>query len=161
MTEIRERTQIEVVAYDSEPAAELIEELQEEYVIRYGDHDATPVAHDEFAPPGGLFLVARVNGELGGCGAFRRHGEPGSAVAEIKRMFVRTQQRGTGLASVILTALEEHAVVAGYSRIILETGAAQPEAMAFYQRSGYTEITPFGFYKDSGQNHCYGKDLLA
>ncbi len=159
MTETRSRVEIEVSAYDSRSAAELIQELQAEYVVRYGGIDATPVTHGEFSAPGGLFLIALVDGQLAGCGAFRRHGEDPSAIAEIKRMYVRPANRGSGLAGVVLEALEARARAAGYSRMILETGAAQPEAMAFYQRSGYTEITPFGFYRDSGQNHCYGKDL--
>lgn len=159
MTETRELVEIEAVSYDAAAAAELIEELQREYVVRYGGADDTPITHDEFAPPTGLFLVARVDGEPGGCGAFRRHDGPGSTIAEIKRMYVRKQRRGSGLADIILGELEARAVAAGYSRLILESGGAQPEAMAFYQRCGYIEIEPFGYYKDSGQNHCYGKDL--
>jgi GNAT superfamily N-acetyltransferase len=159
VSETRQRVEIAPVAYDAPDASELIEELQQEYVVRYGGNDATPITHDEFAAPTGLFLVARVDGEPGGCGAFRRHGGPGSTIAEIKRMYVRPQRRGSGLADQILAELEARAVAAGYQRMILESGGAQPEAMAFYQRCGYTEIEPFGYYKDSDQNHCYGKDL--
>ncbi len=159
MTETRSRIDIGATTYDSAAAAELIEELQAEYVVRYGGSDRTPITHDEFAPPGGLFLVARVDGALAGCGAFRRHGDEPSVVAEIKRMYVRPTHRGSGLAAAILAALETRASAAGYTRLILETGAAQPEAMAFYQRCGYTEIEPFGFYRDSVHNHCYARDL--
>jgi hypothetical protein len=34
----------------------LTEELQQEYVQRYGDRDDTPVDAREFAPPSGAFL---------------------------------------------------------------------------------------------------------
>ena len=33
--------------------------------------------------------------------------------------------------------------------MILETGLAQPEAIALYESSGYIPIPGFGFYQDS------------
>ena len=41
----------------------------------------------------------------------------------------------------------------------LETGTAQPEAMALYESSGYARIESFGHYRDAPQNRCYGRDL--
>lgn len=43
----------------NEPAAVRLNDLvQREYVERYGDGDATPMAADNFDPPNGLYLVA-------------------------------------------------------------------------------------------------------
>jgi GNAT superfamily N-acetyltransferase len=135
---------------------DLIEELQEEYVVRYGGRDDTPVDPEQFAPPTGSFLVATQDGEPVGCGGLRRHDEQ---QVEVKRMFVRTPFRGRGLARVLLAALEDEARSLGYRRILMESGTAQPEAMALYESSGYERIPGFGYYRDSPENRCYAKDL--
>ena len=54
--------QIVVTAFDNPDAVKLIAEVQQEYVVRYGGEDGTPVDPAEFAPPRGLFLVAYVDG---------------------------------------------------------------------------------------------------
>jgi GNAT superfamily N-acetyltransferase len=144
------------VRYDDDVAQELVEEVQQEYVVRYGGRDGTPVDPDEFAPPGGLFLVAYVGAEPVGCVGLRRHDDE---VVEMKRLFVRTGHRRRGLARAILRALEDRARSLGYRRLILETGLAQPEAIALYESSGYERIPPFGHYAWSPDNRCFGKDL--
>jgi GNAT superfamily N-acetyltransferase len=149
---------IRLVGYDSPPVRALVDEVQEEYVARYGGPDRTPVDGDEFAPPGGAFLVLEVDGQPVGCGGLRRHDE---RTAEIKRMFVRRSARRRGLARRLLAALEERARAAGYARVILETGVRQPEALALYANAGYRPIAPFGFYRDAPGNRCFGKDLGA
>ncbi len=49
--------------------------------------------------------------------------------AEIKRMYVMPKDRGKGLATKILSALEEWATELNFERCILETGKRQPEAI--------------------------------
>ena len=144
--------------YDDELAATLIGEVQQEYVTRYGGRDETPIDGDEFAPPDGAFVVALVDGEPIGCGGLRRHDDD---VVEIKRMFVRAGHRRRGHARRLLAALEDRARAMGYRRVVLETGTAQPEAMALYAAEGYTPIPGFGHYRDAPGNRCYGKDLVA
>lgn len=144
------------IPYEDTAAAALIEEVQQEYVVRYGGHDATAVDGTEFAPPHGAFVLARVDGEVIGCGGLRRHDDD---VVEIKRMYVRAAHRRRGHARRLLQALEQRARAMGYRGIILETGTAQPEAMALYVSEGYTRIAGFGHYRDAPMNRCYGKDL--
>jgi GNAT superfamily N-acetyltransferase len=79
--------------------------------------------------------------------------------AEVKRMYVAPAARGLGVARRMLARLEDTAAGAGAEAMILETGAAQPEAMALYESSGYLRIESFGHYKWSPQNRCYGKRL--
>ena len=55
--------------------------------------------------------------------------------------------------------LEARARAAGYTRIVLETGSRQPEAIALYSSSGYTPIASYGFYRNGPLNRCFGKDL--
>ena len=53
-------------------------------------------------------------------------------------MYVVPAARAPGLARTMLAHLERTAAAAGAEAMILETGTAQPEAMALYESSGYT-----------------------
>jgi GNAT superfamily N-acetyltransferase len=133
------------VDYDDPDAATLIEEVQREYVDRYGGRDGTPVDPAQFAPPSGLFLVGYVDGAGVACGGWRSHG----ADAELKRMYVRRRARRGGLAREMLAELERTAAAAGHNRMILETGSKQPEAVALYRSAGYEDVPAFGYYADT------------
>ena len=152
----RVRVEIRVTAYADPLVRSLEEQVQAEYVVRYGGGDATVMVPEAFDPPAGVFLIGWVDGEPVVCGGFRAHGPD----AELKRMFVPAGHRGKGYARAILAALEETARSAGYPRVILETGTAQPEAIALYTSSGYTPLANFGFYKEWPHSRCFGK-LLA
>jgi hypothetical protein len=43
--------------------------------------------------------------------------------------------------------------------VVLETGRAQPEAIALYASSGYEPIAPFGYYADAPGAVHLGKSL--
>jgi GNAT superfamily N-acetyltransferase len=148
---------IEVRTYDHPDAVALIADVQQEYVVRYGDVDLTPVDPAEFAPPLGLFLVAYVDGTPAACGGWRAH----EADVELKRMYVRPAFRGRGLARAVLAELERTAAAAGYTRLILETGSKQPEAIALYTSAGYTPVPRFGYYADAPEAVHLGKELEA
>ena len=79
--------------------------------------------------------------------------------AEIKRMYVVPAARAAGLARRILAHLEATAAAGGAEAMILETGTAQPEAIALYTSSGYERIPSFGYYKDEPLNRCFAKRL--
>jgi len=145
-----------VVPYDDPLLRVLVEEVQEEYVERYGGPDRTPVDPVEFAEPDGAFLLGLVDGDAVACGAYRRFDE---RTAEVKRMYVRRAWRRRGIARVLLAELEARAAAAGYRRAVLESGAAQPEALALYTSAGWTPIPGYGYYRDSPRNRCFGKDL--
>jgi GNAT superfamily N-acetyltransferase len=151
------------VGYHDPDAAKLIAEVQQEYVIRYGGHDSTPVDAAEFAPPLGLFVVGYADGKAVVCGGWRAHDaiEPRftDGDAEVKRMYVVPAARRRGLARLMLAELERTARAAGRRRMILETGSAQPEAIALYESDGYTAITKFGVYRCHESSRCYGKAL--
>ena len=141
----------------------LIELVQQEYVVRYGGRDDSPVDPAQFAPPRGLFLVAYLDDAPVACGGWRvaSADEPSLTAGdiEIKRMFVAAQARGRGLARAVLAELERTAFEAGGKRIVLETGLAQPEAMALYASSGYVDIEPFGYYRGAPESVHLGKVL--
>jgi GNAT superfamily N-acetyltransferase len=169
---------IAVVAYDHPDAAGLIAGLQQEYQVRYGGPDGTPVTPAEFAPPRGLFLVGYRDGVPVACGGWRSRAPDAApdgtaasdaaletgADAEMKRMYVTKDARRAGLAGALLVELEATAQAAGHRRMILETGTEQPEAVAFYRSAGYTPIAAFGHYVRSPRSIHLGKllgDLTA
>ncbi|MCW2783111.1 MAG: GCN5-related N-acetyltransferase [Marmoricola sp.] len=144
-------------------AARLVEEVQQEYVVRYGGRDDTPLDPTEFVAPQGMFFVGYLDGVPVATGAWRRHvvprGVEAGPAAEIKRMYVVAGQRGRGLARQMLGHLEATAAAAGAAAMILETGLNQPEAIALYESSGYLPIPGFGFYADAPLSRCFAKSL--
>lgn len=148
---------LRVVPFDDPDAVTLIDEVQQEYVVRYGDTDRTPVDVAEFTMPQGLFLVGYDAGSPVACGGWRGRRDPDGA--EIKRMFVVKSARGKGFARGVLAELERTAAAAGHARAVLETGHLQPEAIALYLSSGYTEIEKFGVYRGEPLSVCFGKHL--
>jgi len=147
---------IDDVAFDDPLAQELIAQVQQEYVVRYGGPDETAVDGAQFAPPYGGFFVARVGEDVVGCAGLRRHDDD---VVEVKRMFVRADHRRRGHARTLLRALEARARESGYRRVVLETGLAQPEAIALYESEGYEPITGFGHYRDEPLSRSFAKEL--
>lgn len=92
-----------------------------------------------------LFVLARDDaGRAVGCGAVVLSTQYG----ELKRMYVRPQQRGLGLATKILQTLEAAAIASACSVLKLESGPYQPEALGLYARCGYERCGPYGAYSD-------------
>jgi GNAT superfamily N-acetyltransferase len=149
---------IRVEPYDGPSAQRLIDALQAEYVVRYGGPDETPVNSAEFAPPNGLFVVGHLADEPVAMGGLRRHG---ADEVEIKRMYVEPHARGRGLSRVMLADLERRAVELGATRVVLETGERQPEAISLYRSSGYREIEGFGHYKCMPLALSFAKSLVS
>jgi putative acetyltransferase len=102
-----------------------------------------PLDVEAIAAPNVKFFVARRDGKAVGCGALvvREHGR-----AELKRMFVDRSARGQGIGTAILEALEEAAGKADVTRLQLETGVDNHDAVVLYRRHGYHERGPFGSY---------------
>ena len=128
-------------------AAPLLVGLAAEYEHRYGPGDEMALAHpDEFDPPTGAFVVLLDDDHIvAGGGIRRRHRD----VCEVKRMWTAPGYRRRGLATTILAALEDAARHLGYTRVQLETGPMQPEAIAFYAHLGYRMIPNFGPYPEA------------
>jgi GNAT superfamily N-acetyltransferase len=147
------------VRYDAMVAQALVAAAMADLAARYGgDGDATPLDAADFVPPNGGFLVAYLDGQPVGCGGWRSHGDDGT-VAELKRMYTVPGVRGQGIARRLLTAIEDSARAHGRSRMILETGDRQPEAIQLYLSRGYRPIAHFGFYRDAPGVVSLGRDL--
>lgn len=148
----------------TEPVAQgLVAELQQEFVVRYGGPDETPVDPAQFDDPTGAFFVGWLGEEPVAIGGWRLRPDlsvlEGAVAAEIKRMYVVPRAQRRGLARLMLAHLEATALAAGADVIVLETGLEQPEAIALYGSSGYAPVEGFGYYKDSPKARYFGKRL--
>ena len=94
----------------------------------------------DFVPPKGCLLIARLFGEPIGCGAIRTL-QPG--IGEIKRMWVSPRMRGLGVGGRLLTELERVARKRRMRAVRLDTNDSLGEAIRLYQASGYREIDRF------------------
>jgi GNAT superfamily N-acetyltransferase len=152
-----EQVTVEPTRLDYPETEALVGALLDELRERYGEEDADhPLVHELAAPAGGTFLLARVEGRPVGCGGLRRHDD---GVAELKHMYVVPDQRGRGVARVLLAALEAQAARLGYHAIVLETGVRKPDALALYESHGYHRIPNFGPYVDAPLSVCLQKEL--
>ncbi len=102
-------------------------------------------------------VVAFDNGKPIGCGAIR----PFSATQiEVKRMFTEPDYRGQGVASSILSILENWAAELGFSETILETLEKETAVVRMYQHNGYQVMPNYGQYADSEMSICLHKVLI-
>jgi GNAT superfamily N-acetyltransferase len=160
--------------YDGSASVLLVQALLEDLNDRYADidysedpDDADQVGDEEYlaavtpalaSPPQGTFLVAWIDGEPVGCGALKPL-DSNPTIGEIKRMYTAPSARRLGVSRAILVRLEAVAAELGYARVQLETGTAQPEALALYESSGWHRITPYGLYKSSPESVCFAKEI--
>ena len=108
----------------------------------------------EYAPPLGRLLLATVDGELAGCGAFRPITDVDHANAcEMKRLYVRRAFRRFGLGRVIAQALMDHAREAGYSAMLLDTLDEMETARGLYVTLGFEEVAPYYFNPIAGSHY--------
>lgn len=101
-------------------------------------------------------VVAYYQGEAVGCGAIKEYGPH---TAEIKRMFVRIENRGKGIATIVLQELENWAKELGYNQCVLETDQRMADAIALYSKNGYTRIPNYGQYADVPSSVCFSKEI--
>lgn len=102
--------------------------------------DNPPLHPSELRPPGGAYVVGYEGAEAVTGGGVRRLSE---GVGEIKRMYVRPDQRSRGLARALLVALEDAARSMGYRAVRLDTGPKQVHALALYRSAGYVDVEPY------------------
>ncbi len=134
---------------DAEPstssgALSVLYAADDELKRRYGGDGDGPHLHvDDLAAPHGLFLVARMLGDIAGGVGLRPIGDPAKRLAEIKRLWVRPDLRRSGVARALMSEIESRAVALGYERLYLETGPKQPEAVALYARIGWDSVQDY------------------
>jgi GNAT superfamily N-acetyltransferase len=100
----------------------------------------------EYAAPAGQLLLALVEGEVAGCGAFRAIADVDYANAcEMKRLYVRKAFRRFGLGRMLAQALIDEARRCGYSVMLLDTLDEMEAARTLYETLGFEEVAPYYF----------------
>ena len=153
---------IERVAITHADAQQLVEAVQEEYVVRYGSRDDSPIDPRDFEDPLGRFFVGYLDGTPVATAAWRRspvRALGAEVTAEVKRMYVVPAAQRRGIARRMLAHLETTAAAEGVQALVLETGLRQPEAIELSLSSGYEPVPGFGHYKDSGLSRCFARRL--
>jgi putative acetyltransferase len=121
---------------------ELIDELDRELSANYSPEQRHGLALDAIFQPHVRFFIARTKEMAVGCGGIALCG----CFAEVKRMYVRRDARGQGVADAIIARLTTEALAAGLTMLRLETGTHQAAAIRFYRRCGFQPCEAFEPY---------------
>jgi GNAT superfamily N-acetyltransferase len=91
-------------------------------------------------PPKGIFYLVESEGELAGMGGLRwlRDG-----VAEVKRIYVRPDQRGKCIGESILQQILDDAKAFGYQSMWLDSAPFMQSAQRIYERYGFVDREPY------------------
>jgi len=158
-------TVLRQVDYRDLDVAELERQVQQSYLSLYGSGDETVLQAEQFLPPAGIFLLLGIADVPVAMGGWRSRQADGMHLrdgdAEIKRMYVVPHAQRRGHARAVLAELERTATSSGRRRMVLETGLLQPEAIALYTSSGYTEMGKFGRYAHKESSRSYAKVLAG
>ena len=117
----------------------------------HADLDRLGSANDDYQPSRkGTFLVVKADGEVVGCGGLRALSTrsdlidrftpryPDSAsIGSIWRVYVRPDQRSSGIGKWLVDELERIGRELGYTELYLHTSADSPRSVAFWERQGY------------------------
>lgn len=111
---------------------------------KYFDYDSYQLEMDrlpgQYGSPKGCLLLARRGDDVDGCVAMR---DLGAGVAEMKRMFVQSHAQGSGTGKRLAKSVMKIASALGYTRMRLDTGPLQTEAVNMYQNLGFQFIEPY------------------
>lgn len=95
-----------------------------------------------YAEPGGRLRIARRGGDNLGIVGLK---PLAAGIAEIKRLYVVPEARGTGLGRRLLDRALADALALGYERVRLDSHRpTMMAAIALYRRLGFVEIPPYG-----------------
>lgn len=157
---------IERVLWDDPRAVELRDRMDEEMHERYGsansDEDPSVTAARERA------LAVDPSTVITSLLAIDEDGTALGHIAvrwlrdevELKRLIVLAVARGKGAATALLTAGEQVAREQGVTRLVLQTGDKQPEAVALYEKTGWTPIPVYEPYAATMPwSFCFAKAL--
>jgi ribosomal protein S18 acetylase RimI-like enzyme len=152
---------IQIAAVDSPALLDVTREIFREYAEQLGvdlcfqNFDAELAElPGEYAPPGGVILLATVDGHLAGCGALRPLSDVDYPNAcEMKRLYVRPAFRGFGIGRGVAQALLDHAMQCGYSNLLLDTLSDMEAARSLYASLGFEEVAPYYFNPIPGAHY--------
>jgi len=160
---------LESVSWDDPRAVELRRQMDAEMTVRYSNPGAPPEPAEitarrnaslavDPADVRATVLVLDADGTPLAHAALRElHGD-----WEVKRVIVSEAARGRGVGRTLMARLEDLAREAGVPRLILQTGNRQPDAVALYEKIGYTPIPIYEPYIETIPfSLCYEKAIAA
>jgi putative acetyltransferase len=133
---------VEQVASPTAEVRLLIGELDAELLRHYPPEQRHGLALEAIFQPHIRFFIAWLDGAPAGCGGVALFAD----FAELKRMYVREEARGRGVADAILAHLATAASDTGLTLLRLETGTRQQAAIRFYRRAGFAPCPAFPPY---------------
>lgn len=141
---------------DTADSLTLIAELEAYLTPLYPNESQFGYSPERLLKENVAFFLVKVDGLPVGCGAVKLYRDFG----EVKRMYIRPEFRGHGLARIMLQHLETYAFQHGLKVMRLETGVHQPEAVRLYEKAGYYKIQSFEPYpKDLPLSLFYEKQI--
>ena len=141
---------------DSPDSIQLIDELEAYLSPMYPQESRHGYSVEKLIKQGVAFFVTHHDNLPAGCGGVQLFG---SEYAEVKRMYVRPQFRGLGLARQMLDHLAKYTRQHSVRVLRLETGIHQHEAIRLYERYGFQRRPPFGDYTDDPLSIYFEKTL--
>lgn len=148
--------EIVLTAKPDEDVRSLVGELNDELGALYPPEQRHGLALDAIFAPHIRFFLARKEGVAVGCGGVALFPD----FAEVKRMYVRPQLRGQGVADAIMAKLVGVARDAGLAVLRLETGIRSFAAISFYRRSGFRACPAFEPYAALPPDQVAGSAFL-
>jgi putative acetyltransferase len=91
----------------------------------------------EYQSNGGLFLLARGQGQLIGTIALRQIDQN---TCELKRFYVRAEHRRKGVGTDLLERIIDHAKAGPWRQLRLDTTFKSPAAISLFRKHGFVEI---------------------
>lgn len=135
---------VEIIQVDTvtDDVRMLVGLLNDELGSLYSPEQRHGLNLDALFQPHIRFFLAYWRDQPAGCGGVAFF----EGFAEIKRMYVRAELRGQGVADAIMARLMAEASMAGHTLMRLETGVYSGAAIQFYRRSGFEVCGAFEPY---------------
>ncbi|WP_119300375.1 GNAT family N-acetyltransferase [Dongia deserti] len=109
-----------------------------------------------YGPPGGKAFLARRDGEIVGCGAYRRRSDE---YCEMKRLFVPDRYRGHSIGRKLCDAIIASAREDRFKLMRLDTAAQMSEAVSLYEAIGFKRCAPYNDYPERLMPHMVFMEL--
>lgn len=129
--------------------------LDDAYAKADGTRRKTYRQNDKSLELSSAYIAYDGENPVGICG-FRMKDE---TTAELKKVYVLPEYSSGGIASSLISLVEEIARLAGAKRIILKTGEPLRKAVDLYLRLNYSFIDKYSPYEQDETAICMGKQL--
>lgn len=133
----------------------LIELLDEDLNERYGELQKQYNKHNKVDYINDVVIIYKDEVPVA-CGAFKEYDIDS---IELKRIFVKKENRRQGLSKLIISELERLGRDKGYKYALLETGIKQHEAINLYKNTEYKIIENYEPYLGNTNSVCMKKQM--